>query len=135
MQVYYDNRPSILEKVGDGSYRYRWNITEVEMPNDIMEDNEKTRTQWSCVEVIIFAPLSPNKITEKVIAELWDSNYEQKLLNEYNASTLGMYDEETATNKINKYKAFLRQREAIKHQIDEDCKMLNIIGTTSRVLI
>ena len=127
MQVLYDNRPSILEKVGDGSYRYRWNITEVEMPNDMMEDNEKTRTQWSCEEVIIFAPLSPNKITEKVIAELWDSNYEQKILNEYNASTLGMYDEKTATNKINKYKDFLRQREAIKHQIDEDCKMLNII--------
>lgn len=127
MQVLYDNRPSILEKVGDGSYRYRWNITEVEMPNDMMEDNEETRTQWSCEEVIIFAPLSPNKITEKVIAELWDSNYEQKLLNEYNASTLGMYDEETATNKINKYKAFLHQREAIKQQIDEDCKMLNII--------
>ena len=127
MQVFYDNIPSILEKVGDGSYRYRWNITEVEMPNDMMEDNEKTRTQWSCEEVIIFAPLSPNKITEKVIAELWDSNYEQKLLNEYNASTLGMYDEETATNKINKYKDFLRQRDSIKHQIDEHCKTLNII--------
>ena len=127
MQVFYDNRPSILEKVGDGSYRYRWNITEVEMPNDMMEDNEETRTQWSCDEVIIFAPLSPNKITEKVIAELWDSNYEQKLLNEYNASTLGMYDEDVAKSKINKYKVFLRQREAIKHQIDEDCKMLNII--------
>ena len=128
MQVFYDNRPSILEKVGDGSYRYRWNITEVKMPNDMMMgDNEETRTQWSCEEVIIFAPLSPNKITEKVIAELWDSNYEQKLLNEYNASTLGIYDEETATNKINKYKDFLHQREAIKHQIDEDCKTLNII--------
>ena len=127
MQVFYDNRPSILEKVGDGSYRYRWNISEVEMSNDMMEDNNETRTQWSCEEVIIFAPLSPNKITEKVIAELWDSNYEQKLLNEYNTSTLGMYDEETATNKINKYKAFLRQREAIKQQIDEDCKMLNVI--------
>ena len=127
MQVFYDNRPSILEKVGDGSYRYRWNISEVEMSNDIMEDNKETRTQWSCEEVIIFAPLSPNKITEKVIAELWDSNYEQKLLNEYNASTLGIYDEETATNKINKYKEFLRQREAIKHQIDKDCKTLNII--------
>ena len=127
MQVFYDNRPSILEKVGDGSYRYRWNITEVEMPNNMMEDNEETRTQWSCDEVIIFAPLSPNKITEKVIAELWGSNYEQKLLNEYNASTFGMYDEETATNKINKYKEFLSQREAIKHQIDKDCKTLNII--------
>ena len=130
MQVFYDNRPSILEKVGDGSYRYRWNITEVEMPNDMMMgDNEETRTQWSCEEVIIFAPLSPNKITEKVIAELWDSNYEQKLLNEYNASTLGMYDEDEdeAKSKINKYKAFLRQREAIKHQIDKDCKKLNII--------
>ena len=127
MQVFYDNRPSILEKVGDGSYRYRWNITGVEMPNDMMEDNKETLTQWSCEEVIIFAPLSPNKITEKVIAELWDSNYEQKLLNEYNASTLGMYDEDVAKSKINKYKEFLSQRDAIKHQIDEDCKTLNII--------
>ena len=70
MQVFYDNRPSILEKVGDGSYRYRWNITEVEMPNNMMDNSEEARTQWTCEEVIIFAPLSPNKITEKVIAEL-----------------------------------------------------------------
>ena len=29
MQAFYDNKPSVLEAVGNGSYRYRYDIEEV----------------------------------------------------------------------------------------------------------
>lgn len=118
--AFYDEKPSKLEAVGNGSYLYRFNIeeqtieeqpTEVENPevespevenpeteNVATEATEesapvaepKTRTQWQCDEVTIFEPLTANKITEAVIASICPATHEQKLVNEYNAANLGM---------------------------------------------
>lgn len=125
MKAFYDNQPSKLEPVGNGSYHYRYNISEVEKPSH-GEDVEQSQTQWECEEVIVWAPLSANKITEKVLTERWDGNYEQKLVNEYNSAQLGMMSEEEATTRINAYKEFLAARSALKALVDADCKELGI---------
>lgn len=125
MKAFYDNQPSKLEPVGNGSYHYRYNINEVEKPSQV-EDVEQSQTQWECEEVMVWAPLSANKITEKVLTERWDGNYEQKLVNEYNSAQLGMMSEEEATTRINTYKEFLAARSALKALVDADCKELGI---------
>lgn len=125
MKAFYDNQPSKLEPVGNGSYHYRYNISEVEKPSQ-GEDVEQTQTQWECEEVTVWAPLSANKITEKVLTERWDSNYEQKLVNEYNSAQFGMMSVEEATKRINAYKEFLIARAALKALVDFDCKELGI---------
>lgn len=124
MQAFYDHKPSVLEAVGNGSYKYRWDIVEMEQPEH--EEGGEPTTQWKCQEVTVWAPVTSNKITEAVISELWDSNYEQKLVNEYNAAQLGVYDEETAAAKVAAYKAFLTERNAVKTQVDADCAELGI---------
>lgn len=124
MQAFYDHKPSVLEAVGNGSYKYRWDIVEMEQPAH--EEGGDPTTQWKCQEVTVWAPVTSNKITEAVISELWDSNYEQKLVNEYNAALLGVYNEETADAKVAAYKAFLTERNAVKSQVDADCKALGI---------
>ena len=124
MQAFYDHKPSVLEAVGNGSYKYRWDI--VEMEQTAHEEGGEPTTQWKCQEVTVWAPVTSNKITEAVISELWDSNYEQKLVNEYNAAQLGVYDEETAAAKVAAYKAFLTERNAVKTQVDADCAELGI---------
>ena len=118
-------KPSKYEAVGNGSYIYRWNIQEVSAPAISEQDGEQ-RTQWQCEEVIVWPPVSSNRITEAVVSHLWPSNYEQKLVNEYNAAKLGVYSGEEAQAKIARYTAFLTERAAIKAQIDEDCKELGI---------
>ena len=90
--------PNILEAVGNGSYRYRWNIEK------IISTNEENRDFWLCDEVIIPLPLTSNTITKAVIEEMWDSSYEQKLINEYNSSQLGIYTASVAKEKIENYK-------------------------------
>lgn len=125
MQAFYDNKPSILEAVGNGSYYYRFNIQEIESDTE----NNESSTKWSCDEVIVWAPISANKITETVISDMWNANYEQKAINEYNAAQLGIYGEitgEEAQAKINAYKQFLKTRSELKKQIDEDCAELGI---------
>lgn len=137
MAAFYDSKPSTLEAVGNGSYLYRWDIQE-----ETSEGNEhlgtnadaktqtEVRTQWKCEEVTVWAPVTANKITEAVIAHKWDSNYEQKLLNEYNGAQLGVYGAKTTTEakaRIVAYTAFLTERHSLKAQIDADCKELGIL--------
>lgn len=132
MIAFYDNKPSILEAVRDGSYKYRFDIIEINpevMPSTDKDVQEEQRTQWQCEEVIVWSPVTSNKITEAVITEVCDHNYEQKLVNEYNAAQLGMYGEKTseeAQKRINAYKEFLDTRATLKAQVDVDCAELGI---------
>lgn len=123
MEAFYDIKPKKLEDVGNGSYIYRWNIQEVE--KHASSENEADGTQWRCEEVTVWS-VTPNKITEAVITEKWDINYEQKLVNEYNSVMLDMLDEIESELRVQKYKSYLTERAAIKAQIDADCAELGI---------
>jgi len=123
--AFYDTKPSKYEAVGNGSYMYRWKIQEVSAPESSEQEGEQ-HTQWQCEEVIVWPPISSNKITEAVVSHIWPSNFEQKLVNEYNAAQLGVYSGEEAQAKIARYTNFLTERAAIKTHIDEDCAELGI---------
>lgn len=130
MIAFYDNQPTKLEAVGNGSYVYRFNIEEL-VPV-LTEENaeEEKSSQWKCEEVTVWSPLSSNKITEAVITEKWDNNQEQKLVNEYNAANLGLLGAKTseeAKAKIEAYKAYLTERASLKAQVDSDCLELGIL--------
>ena len=117
MKAIYDKRPEVLGALGNGSYRYRWNISEVEMYIGL---------KWQCDEVTVWPTLTANEITKAVIAEIWPADFEQKLINEFNAAQLGVYDEATATKKVEQYRTFLVERNRIKAQVDKDCEALGI---------
>jgi hypothetical protein len=124
----YDAKPSKYEAVGNGSYLYRWNIEEIQVPDN--SDSETTVIKWQCEEVTVWSPVTPNKVTEAVITSKWDNNYEQKLVNDYNAAKLGVYGSTTsteATEKVAAYTAYLNERKALKEQIDADCAELGIL--------
>lgn len=123
MKVNYTNKPDILVPVGDGSYLYHWDIQET--VQSFLDDNICQIT-YDCEEVTVYPPITSNRITEAVISELWDNNYEQKLVNEYNAVQLGVYTETDAQDKVQAYMNFLSKRKSIKEQIDRDCIQLNI---------
>ena len=128
--VFYDHKPSKIEAVGDGSYRYRWNIEEE--VTEVRAEGEgsavETRSQWKCDEVIV-PRLDSNVITEAVIAYGWSGSREQKLVNDYNSAQLGLYGAKTseaAKAKIAAYTDFLESRNALKAQVDADCVELGI---------
>lgn len=132
MQAFYDNNPSVLEAVGNGSFRYRYNIREEEKPVQASENSEtaqeaQAQPQWVCEEVTVWAPLSANKITAAVITEAFPSDYEQKLLNEYIAANLGMIPDKDESEKCRQaYTDFLRRRAELKNEIDAFCAVQGI---------
>ena len=115
MKAIYDNVPSVFEAVGDGSWRFRWNI-------ERMDD----KAGWQCEEATVWEPLSANKITEAAITEKFDANYEQKLVNDYNAVVLGLVSGKEAEERTERYKDFLKARAALKAKVDEVCETLKI---------
>ena len=122
MAIYSDKQPLKLEAVGNGSYLYHYNIEEVDRP--AQEGEETTGKQFKYEEVTVWAPLTANKITQKVLTSRWDSDYEQKLVNEYNSAQMGLLGEEEATRKTEAYKVFLTERNRLKAQVDSDCAEL-----------
>ena len=123
MRAYYDLKPAKLYRLKQGVCRYVYDIEKHTVDNG---DGVPQMTQWSGEEVEVAEPLTSNRITQAVIAARWDADYEQKLINEYNAVKLGLYDDDTAAAKIDAYEAFLRERAALKAQIDADCEELGI---------
>lgn len=122
----YDAKPSKYEAVGNGSFIYRWNIEEIQVP----DNSETTVSKWQCEEVTVWSTVTPNKVTEAVITSKWPNNYEQKLVNDYNAAKLGVYGSTTSTEAKEKeaaYTAYLNERKALKEQIDADCAELGIL--------
>lgn len=114
-KIYSTERPKTIEEVGNGSVRYRFNVEE--------QTNESGNATYLYDEVIVWQPFTANDITKAVIEYLWPASYEQKLLNEYHAAALlGVYDAEKAAKKIEEYKSFLEQREAVKEKVDKEYK-------------
>lgn len=127
MKVIYDNEPSVLEAVGNGSHRYHYDIKAVKEESTEDSSGAESKTQYECQEVIVWEPITSNKITEAVIADKWNGNQEQKLINEYNAIQLGITTDKTEiVNKTAAYKEFLAERVRLKAIVDADCKTLGI---------
>ena len=123
MKTHSDQELSRLEAVGNGSYLYRWDIHS-ELQEQPSEDGEgvTTRLVWVAEEVTVWMPLTPNRITAAVITEAFPSDYEQKLLNEYNAANLGMIPDREETEKRRQaYTDFLLRRAELKKEIDAFC--------------
>ena len=81
--------PPRIERDGDGSYLYRWDVREETRE---MGDDMAPVISYSYNEVRIWATLTANKILEACINALWDKDVEQKKLNDYNAAQLGILD-------------------------------------------
>ena len=127
MKVIYYNEPSVLEAVGNVSHRYHYDIKAVKTESAEKSSVTESKTQYECQEVIVWEPLASNKITKAVIADKWDGNQEQKLINEYNAVQLGITtDKAEIAIKTAAYKEFLAERVRLKAIVDADCKTLGI---------
>lgn len=103
MEANYTNKPDIMESVGNGSTRFRYNIVEAE-------------NGYNCDEIIVYGAVTAEKVIAALIAELWGNGIEQKLINDYNEFKAGLSDN---TDAESKYLEFLSERKALKEFVHE----------------
>lgn len=119
MKAFYDNQPEKYSDNKNGSATYRWGIEQVEI-NRNMGGEDVTETKWTADEVVVWGPVTRQKIVETAICEVWGINAEAKLLNDYNAAILGVLPDSYRIA----YADFLTSRKALKDTINADCAEL-----------
>ena len=128
METHSYNKPEVFEHIGNGGYRYNYNIKEIEVDRfDIIDNENETnikQTQWEYNNVIIYLPIDKDKITRAVITNTWNSDYENKLINDYNEISLGNLTEEEINKRTNNYITFLQERKRLKEMINQDYQKL-----------
>lgn len=131
MKTYSNNKPEVFESIGDGGFRYNYNIKEIEVDRLNIIDNKNEidikQTQWKYDSVIIYLPIDKDKITKTVIANTWNIDYENKLINDYNEISLGNLTEEEIDKRTNNYITFLQERKRLKEIIDSDWEIIKDI--------
>lgn len=69
------------------------------------------------------------EISDMTLTERYYTNYEQKLINEYNAAMIGLYkSEDEKTKRILVYMEYLIERDRLKNLIDNDSVRLLVKG-------
>lgn len=120
MRAYYDSQPAKFEAVGDGSYYYRWNIQQFEMsePSDGELTGGSTRAAWQCDEVLVWAPVTTDKVINAVIASKYSIAEEMRLVNDYNAYQQGATS--ITTDIVSEYEEYLRYTANARAQVMSD---------------
>ena len=131
MKTYSNNKPEIFEAIGDGGFRYNYNIKEIEVDKfDIIDEENETnikQTQWEYDNVIVYLPIDKDKIIKAVIVNTWNINYENKLINDYNEISLGTLTKKEINKRTNNYITFLQERKRLKEMIDNDWEIIKDI--------
>ena len=126
-----EERPEVIENLhnGQGTVHYNHNITEVLVKENegggleiVTDQAEATGVRFQYDSLRVEYPTTRNNILATLINAKYDGNTENKLVNDYNAAQTGILDASAAEP----YLAFLRDRQAIKAQVDADCEPLNI---------
>lgn len=123
MKQQFDNKPEILTPADEISIFYHWNINEITIENEF-----GLRTLWEADSVLLYYPLTKNKILEGVIEYYWNNSEEKKLINDYlNTFIIDEMDTDLKNLYIIRYKNFIMKRNELKNIVDLDCNNLNIM--------
>lgn len=108
MRASYKDLPAKIEPVGNGNFLYRMNIIPV--------TNQDDEVYFECDEFEIVGTPSREDIVRTVINVIYGNGIEQKLINDYNASILGILDNSAGDD----YMQYLEDRKDLKEKIYAD---------------
>ena len=130
-----NDRPPILQDLGNGSWHYNYNITEVEIQSEPMAETEgeqepAARKAYDYDTVEIWGRPDYDKCVKAVLRSRRDETEEFSLINKYNAFVLGLSTDETDKKE---YEAYLSEVIAVKAMVRADLQEAGIEVTGSKL--
>lgn len=128
-----NDRPAILQDLGNGSWHYNYNITEVEVAAEPMaeQDGEQVpaaRKAYDYDTVEVWGRPDYDKCVKAVLRSRRDETEEFSLINKYNAFVLGLSTDEADKTE---YENYLKEVLAVKAMVRSDLAAAGIdVGTT-----
>jgi hypothetical protein len=118
IKTYYSQQPTKFER-GKQCAIIRLDINKESVV--AAADETEGDPQWSAYEFRRYEPITQNIFIEEIFTRLYGNDYENKLINEYNAAKMGLYPDGEMEQKITRYRAFLQERAERKAEIERIC--------------
>ena len=110
-----NDRPKVFEKVGNGSWYYNFNITEV-----TVEDQESgTRVEFHFDRVQVWNTSDENSLKKAVVSDRYTESEEINLQNNFQRYALGLSKDEKFKSD---YIEYLTEIDTLKNMVDADLK-------------
>lgn len=111
-----NDRPQIIQDLGNGAYYYNYNITP---RTDTDEEGNKLKS-YDYQSVKVWGKPTREALVKAVIRDEVDESAEFDLVNSYNAAAEGLLEGDHAEKAKADYIAYLRRVQEIKTQIKND---------------
>lgn len=111
-------QPNSIEKLGNGTYYYNYDITSKEVDVTDPETEEVTQeTRWTYIQVHLHGQPDHKECIKAIIRQYVDQDEEFDLINSSNSIVLGLSDNQTDRQK---YLDYLTLVEEIKTKVRAD---------------
>lgn len=111
--------PQVIQKLGNGTYYYNYDIREVEAEVEILDEKDSTKfeTQYNFIQVLLNGQPNYKDCVRAIIRSFITIDEEFDLINSYNN-----YSENLTSDSevINEYKEYLNILKQIKAKVKED---------------
>lgn len=132
MIAFYDKKPSNIEAVGNGSFMYRWNIQEVVSEQE--ESEVKQTKQWKCDEIIVWSPMTSDKVINAAIHSKYSTEQELSLVNKFNAYQHGLDVAPDIVAEYTDYLSFVAEvRRTVRKDLGEETPIIKEASPSPRL--
>lgn len=118
-RIQMDVYPQTIQKLGNGTYYYNYDIREVEAEVEILDEKDSTKfeTQYNFIQVLLNGQPNYKDCVRAIIRSFITIDEEFDLINSYNS-----YSENLTSDSevINEYKEYLNILKQIKAKVKED---------------
>lgn len=110
-----DVQPQTIQKLGNGTYYYNYDIKEVEVTNQ--EGNTKLEPQYNFIQVLLRGQPNYKDCVKAIIRSFLTVDEEFDLINSYYSYTENLTEDSKA---LLEYKEYLSKLKEIKAKVKED---------------
>lgn len=117
-RVQADVQPEIIQKLGDGTFYYNYDVQEVQVEGTNPDTQEpEMQTKYEFIQVMLRGVPEYKHLVLAILREYLTQDEEFDLINSYNEA---ITDGETSCEEIDEYKEYLTLRNTIKKNIKKD---------------
>lgn len=111
--------PQVIQKLGNGTYYYNYDIKEVEAEVEILDEKDSTKfeTQYNFIQVLLNGQPNYKDCVRAIIRSFITIDEEFDLINLYNSYTENPTEDSEA---LLEYKEYLSKLKEIKAKVKED---------------
>ena len=116
--------PQVIQKLGNGTYYYNYDIREVEAEVEILDEKDSTKfeTQYNFIQVLLNGQPNYKDCVRAIIRSFITIDEEFDLINSYNSYTKNL---STDSSIITDYQEYLTKLMDIKNKVKNDFGLVN----------